>query len=171
MWSRLRAAKHGGHVNEGSVKPVGAPAMVNASLVNGRESRFRPPPFREFLPVLGQIPHIQNPFKNKRIGEINGKTVHPASRPPRRCAVFPVYSVAYPPLKVPERPFPYNCGLRENAWSSPKREDSHAQRVNRLFIADIRMLLPFQMLGPPYRPGHRRVSPPAAWPACYRPTN
>ena len=56
--------------------------MVNAGLANGRDSRFRPPLFREFLPVLGQIPHIQNPFKNKRIREINRETAHPASRPP-----------------------------------------------------------------------------------------
>ena len=64
--------------------------MVNSSLVNARESRLPPPLFRESFPVLGQIPHLQNPFKYKRIREINRKTAHPAPRPRRRSAVFPI---------------------------------------------------------------------------------
>ena len=64
--------------------------MVNAGLANGGDSRFPPPLFREFLPVFGQIPHIQNPFKYKRIREINPKTAHPASRPPQPLRGFPL---------------------------------------------------------------------------------
>jgi hypothetical protein len=91
------------------------PAMANASLVNRRESHFPPPLFREYFPVLGRIPHLQNPFKYKRIREINRKTAHPVSHARRRRLFFPLYSVTYLPLKVPERPLPYNCALRENA--------------------------------------------------------
>jgi len=105
-------------------RPNSKPVFASPSLLNGRESRFPPPPFREFLPVLGQISQLQNPLKYRGIREINPEAAHPVSHPHHRYAVSPVYSVAYLPLKVPERPLPNNYALTENAWSTPTREDS-----------------------------------------------
>jgi hypothetical protein len=86
--TELGQMAHGRRVHERSVKPVGGPAMLNASMVNGRESRFPPPLFRESFPISGRIPRFQNPFKYNRNREINRKTAHPASRLARHCALF-----------------------------------------------------------------------------------
>ncbi len=80
--------------------------MVNAGLVNGRESHLPPPLFRESFPVLGRISHFQNPFKYKRIREINHKTAHPASHPRPVARFSPFIPWHILPLRFQKGPFP-----------------------------------------------------------------